>query len=72
MPKRLFVYDSIDPDVDLKVPPIQMRWTEWEDALGMMLSFYENFDAVGLLFAVHNNTGGTIARGLLEEFGFTA
>ena len=62
---RMFVYTT--EAVDLQVLPMQIRWTEWEDALGAMLFFYEDFEPVQLLFSVHNSTGGKIARGFVQE-----
>ena len=63
----MFVYDRVALHVDLEVMPIQIRWTEWEEALGELLVFYVFFEPVQLLFSVHNSLGGTIARGFVRE-----
>ena len=67
MPRRIFVYDSIDRHVDLQVLPIQIRWAEWDYTLTVIKYFYDNFDVVQLLFAVHNFTGERLACGLVQE-----
>ena len=67
MPKRLFVYDSIDRHVDLQMLPMQIRWSEWDYTLTVLKYFFEHFDTVQLLFAVYNYTGGRIASGFIQE-----
>ena len=67
MPKRLFVYDSIDRHVDLRILPMQIKWSQWDLTLTVVQFFYEHFDTVQLLFSVYNNTGGRIASGFVQE-----
>ena len=68
MSSEPITYDGVDRHVKLQVVPIRMRWTEWRDALLVVLeSFYEDFETVQLGFSVHNSTGGTIGRGFVQE-----
>ena len=62
------MYDAVVRHVEVQVVPVRMRWTEWEDAVGPMVQFYEWFDTVEVMFSVHENTGGTIGRGWVWEF----
>ena len=66
MPTRLQQY-FIAPNVEFQVLPIEMKYTNWLNALDHILTFFEDWAPRQLVFTVHDSTRSIIARGLVAD-----